>query len=127
MRWTLGLVEDDDVILENYADFLEARGFGVRHFILCAALFLGCGDSPELTYGRAVCEAYADKCDESFTTCLDQWLIFAGHETRDVCADEYLTARRCQAEQDCAIPGVCGDLKPIDQLFVCAAQQPDPN
>lgn len=32
MRCTIGLVEDDDVIRENYADFLEARGFGVRHF-----------------------------------------------------------------------------------------------
>jgi two-component system OmpR family response regulator len=32
MRWTVGLVEDDDVIRENYADFLQARGFGVRAF-----------------------------------------------------------------------------------------------
>jgi two-component system OmpR family response regulator len=32
MRCTVGLVEDDDVIRENYADFLQARGFGVRAF-----------------------------------------------------------------------------------------------
>jgi two-component system OmpR family response regulator len=32
MRCTVGLVEDDDVIRDNYADFLEARGFGVRAF-----------------------------------------------------------------------------------------------
>ncbi len=32
MRCTVGLVEDDDVIRENYADFLRARGFGVRAF-----------------------------------------------------------------------------------------------
>ncbi|MGB8329012.1 MAG: response regulator transcription factor [Polyangiales bacterium] len=32
MRCTVGLVEDDDVIRENYADFLHARGFGVRAF-----------------------------------------------------------------------------------------------
>ncbi len=32
MRYSVGLVEDDDVIRENYVDFLEARGFGVRAF-----------------------------------------------------------------------------------------------
>jgi two-component system OmpR family response regulator len=32
MHCTVGLVEDDDVIRENYADFLQARGFGVRAF-----------------------------------------------------------------------------------------------
>jgi len=32
MRCTVGLVEDDDVIRENYADFLRARGFGVQAF-----------------------------------------------------------------------------------------------
>lgn len=32
MRCTVGLVEDDDVIRENYADFLQARGFGVQAF-----------------------------------------------------------------------------------------------
>lgn len=32
MRCTVGLVEDDDVIRENYADFLRARGFAVRAF-----------------------------------------------------------------------------------------------
>lgn len=32
MRCTVGLVEDDDVIRDNYADFLQARGFGVRAF-----------------------------------------------------------------------------------------------
>lgn len=32
MRCTVGLVEDDDVIRENYADFLQARGFGVRAY-----------------------------------------------------------------------------------------------
>ena len=32
MRCTVGLVEDDDVIRENYVDFLQARGFAVRAF-----------------------------------------------------------------------------------------------
>jgi two-component system OmpR family response regulator len=32
MRCTVGLVEDEDVIRENYSDFLRARGFGVRAF-----------------------------------------------------------------------------------------------
>lgn len=32
MHCTVGLVEDDDVIRENYADFLQARGFGVRAY-----------------------------------------------------------------------------------------------
>jgi two-component system OmpR family response regulator len=32
MRYTVGLVEDDDVIRDNYVDFLRARGFGVRAF-----------------------------------------------------------------------------------------------
>ena len=32
MRCTVGLVEDDDVIRENYADFLQSRGFGVRAY-----------------------------------------------------------------------------------------------
>ena len=32
MRCRVGLVEDDDVIRENYADFLQARGFTVRAF-----------------------------------------------------------------------------------------------
>ncbi|MEM7135608.1 MAG: response regulator transcription factor [Myxococcota bacterium] len=32
MTRTVGLVEDDDVIRENYADFLTSRGFSVRQF-----------------------------------------------------------------------------------------------
>lgn len=32
MECAVGLVEDDDVIRENYADFLHARGFQVRAF-----------------------------------------------------------------------------------------------
>lgn len=32
MRYSVGLVEDDDVIRENYVDFLQARGFMVRAF-----------------------------------------------------------------------------------------------
>lgn len=32
MRCTVGLVEDDEVIRDNYADFLQSRGFGVRAF-----------------------------------------------------------------------------------------------
>jgi two-component system OmpR family response regulator len=32
MRYTVGLVEDEDVIRDNYADFLQACGFGVHAF-----------------------------------------------------------------------------------------------
>lgn len=32
MRCTVGLVEDDDVVRENYSDFLRMRGFGIRSF-----------------------------------------------------------------------------------------------
>lgn len=69
MRCTIGLVEDDDVIRENYADFLKARGFGVRHFAEReAATRAFAADLPDI----AVLDvALGDERDGGFRLCWD--------------------------------------------------------